>query len=241
MADLRLILLFTGIVVVLAVYAWTRYQRRPRVRKTMRAPSIDGQQPAEPDAAEIDQELARMGRLMAEPEALQEDGLVSVGDGEATVAASSSSPQSPQTVAIVQDQLLIISVMAGSDRSFEGSLLRTAFAHNGLEYHKQGIFQRLVDCDERRRPVFGVANIVQPGVFDSADLEGLSTPGITLYLQLPAPVDALAAFDDFVTTSERLAVELGGELRDEQRNILSHQALMQIREGIAEASVRVMS
>lgn len=241
MDDLRFILLLAGIVVVLAVYAWTRYQRRPRTRKTMRVPSIDGQQAAEPDAEEIDQELARMGRLMAEADTLQEEPRASVDDSELTVADSSSSVSSPQPVAIAQEQLLIISVMAGSDRSFEGGLLRAAFAHNGLEYHKQGIFQRLVDCDERRRPVFGVANIVQPGVFDSADLEGLSTPGITLYLQLPAPVDALEAFDDFVTTSERLAVELGGELRDEQQNILSHQALMQIREGISEASVHVTS
>lgn len=230
MDDLRLILLFSGIAVILAVYAWTRYQRRPRTRKTLRTPSIGGQKPNEPDAAEIDQELARMGRLMAEPDVMP--------DNQSTVADSSTA-QSPQASPVVDERLLIISVMAGADRSFEGDILCNAFAHNGLEFHNQGIFQRLVDCGERRRPVFGVANVVQPGVFESADLEGLSTPGITLYLQLPAPVDALQAFDDFVTTAERLAVELGGELRDEQQSILTHQSLMQIREDLSGASARV--
>ncbi len=231
MDDFRFILLLSGVVVVLAVYTWTRYQRRPRKRTAARTPSIGGQQPTEPDAADIEQELANMGRLMAEPDSVVEPA------EPVDMRAAESAPESPAPP-IVEKQLLVISVVAGADRSFNGAALAAAFEHNGLEFHQQGVFQRLIDCDKRRRPVFGVANIVQPGVFESGNLEGFSTPGITLYLQLPAPIDSLAAFDDFVTSAERLAVELGGELRDEQQKFLTHQALMQIRKGISKAGVR---
>ncbi len=239
MDDFRFILLLSGVVMVLAVYTWTRYQRRPRKRTAARTPSIGGQQPSEPDAADIEQELANMGRLMAEPDSVVEPA------EPVDMRAAEPAPESPapletvqRATPIVEKQLLVISVVAGADRSFDGAALGAAFEHNGLEFHRQGIFQRLVDCDERRRPVFGVANIVQPGVFESAKLQGFSTPGITLYLQLPAPIDSLAAFDDFVTSAERLAVELGGELRDEQQEFLTHQDLMQIRKGISKAGVR---
>ena len=75
---------------------------------------------------------------------------------------------------------------------------------------------------------------VWPGTFSPDDMEFFLTPGVTLFLQLPGPVDGVEAFDDFVHTAERLAVELGGELRDEKRCVLTHQALMQVRESIVK-------
>jgi cell division protein ZipA len=76
--------------------------------------------------------------------------------------------------------------------------------------------------------------MVKPGTFPVSDMEAFTTPGLTLFLQLPGPLDGVEAFDDFVNTAERLAVELGGELRDEQHCVLTHQALMQVRESIVE-------
>jgi cell division protein ZipA len=66
-------------------------------------------------------------------------------------------------------------------------------------------------------------------------MTGFSTPGVTLFLQLPCAISAVEAFDDFVKTAERLAVELGGELRDERHAVLTHQTLMLVRESIVAA------
>jgi cell division protein ZipA len=54
-----------------------------------------------------------------------------------------------------------------------------------------------------------------------------------LFLQLPGPLASVEAFDDLVKTAERLAAELGGVLRDQDHNAVTHRMLMQVRQQIA--------
>jgi cell division protein ZipA len=130
--------------------------------------------------------------------------------------------------------LLIVSVVAAQDGHFSGPALVNALEHNRLRIDEHEVYSRVTIQSGKQRPVFYVANMVKPGTFPVSDMEAFTTPGLTLFLQLPAPLDGVEAFDDFVNTAERLAVELGGELRDEQHCVLTHQALMQVRESIVE-------
>lgn len=264
MSELRIILLLLGIGVIIAVYAWTRFQqhqprRRPVLRRAVPGPARGD----EPDADEIEQELSRMERLLAEdgePD-VAESGAEKYGvetfgvetfgaeksgaeksgvekSGQKSGAVTSSPDQAPVDEARPSSQsvdgpgLVIVSVMAETGNAFAGEALSKAFQHNRLRPGEQSIYHRMVFRNSREHSVFSVANVVKPGTFPS-DMEQFSTPGLTLFLQLPAPIDDLEAFDDFVTTAERLAVELGGELRDERRQLLSHQQLMQVRDSIA--------
>jgi cell division protein ZipA len=218
MDDLRLILLLIGVGLILAVYAWTRFQQRSRARgDTHRAA---GGLRGDPDADDIEEELARMQRL--------------VQGVDAQVAAGGDPTAAPDT-----GSLQVISVVAQEGARFSGEELLRAFEHNALEYSSErGIYQRTLSGNGAQAPVFGTANLVKPGTFPALHMDEFSTPGITLFLQLPAPIDAVEAFDDFVNTAERLAVELAGVLRDERHNVLTHQALMQVRETIVEARLR---
>ena len=208
MNDLRLILLLFGAGVILTVYAWTRFQNRPR--KPVRPPdsAIRHRETDEPDEDAIEQELARMEQVMS-------------GHG----------PESSITAA---ERLLIISVVAPQGSVFSGDTLLKALQNNKLQFSDQGIYQRVTFAAGGQQTVFGIANLVKPGTFSAIDMQGFLTPGITLFLQLPAPLDPVEAFDDFVHTAERLAVELGGELQDQKQCVVTHQSLMQIREGIVE-------
>lgn len=211
MDDLRLILLLVGAGVVAAIYVWTRYQSRPvKPRSKSNTTGPAGQAGAdEPDEAAIAQELARMQQVM--------------------------SGQDIEPPVVDEALLLVVSVVAAADRHFGGDALRKAFANNDLQFGDKGIFHRFTRRHGEDVSVFGVANMVKPGDFGSGDLEGFSTPGITLFLQLPAAIDGLQAFDDFVQTAERLAVELGGQLQDQKHCVITHQALMQIRENIVSS------
>jgi cell division protein ZipA len=126
-----------------------------------------------------------------------------------------------------------VSVVAEPGHAFAGEAVAAAFQHNRLKPGEQSIYHRKVFRDGREQWVFSVANLVKPGTFPAQDMDQFSTPGLTLFLQLPAPIADLEAFDDFVNTAERLAVELGGELRDGRQQLLSHQQLMQVRDSIA--------
>ena len=67
MNDLRVILLLLGIGIIAGVYFWTRFKQRPRQVPTQRRTPVRRAAPDELDAAEIEQELTRMGQLLAEP------------------------------------------------------------------------------------------------------------------------------------------------------------------------------
>jgi len=225
MNDLRVILLLIGIAVIAGVYFWTRFKQRPRQVSTQRRTPVRRAAPDELDAAEIEQELTRMGQLLAEEE---------THDSEASPAEPASPGPDTAAEAPAGEQLVVVSVVAEPGAEFEGEALLKAFQHNKLKFGEHHIFHRVVFRDNREQPVFSVANLVKPGNFPPQDMDGFATPGLTLFLQLPGPIDAVEAFDDFVKTAERLAVELGGELRDEQRQLLTHQGLMLVRDRIAK-------
>ncbi|MFQ5642342.1 MAG: cell division protein ZipA C-terminal FtsZ-binding domain-containing protein [Thiogranum sp.] len=210
MDDLRLILLLFGAGVILAVFVWTRFQNRPRkTTADCSDPTLRQRETDEPDEEAIAQELARMEQVMS-------------GSESGRVTATNS------------ERLLIISVVAPQGGVFSGDALYKSLQNNKLQFDERGIYQRVTVSAGRQEAVFGVANLVKPGAFPAEDMRGFSTPGITLFLQLPGPLDPVEAFDDFVHTTERLAVELGGELQDQKQCVITHQALMQIREGIVE-------
>jgi len=212
MDELRLILLLVGVTVVAAIYIWSRYQSRPPKARSRPAAARAARQARddEPDAEAIEQELVRMQQAMS-------------GQVDAAPIAND------------EELLLVTSVVATAEQPFKGDALRKAFANNGVQFGEHGIFHRLTRRDGADVPVFSVANMFKPGDFGRGDLEGFTTPGITLFLQLPTVIDGLQAFDDFVHTAERLAVELGGQLQDDKHCVITHQALMQIRERIVSS------
>lgn len=230
MNELRVILLLLGIAVIAGVYVWTRFKQRPRQAPSYRRTPVRRSPSDELDAAEIEQELTRMGQLLAEQES---DGAGEPGEpGEELEEPASQGPDTAAGAA--GERLVVVSVVAEPGAEFEGEALLKAFQHNKLKFGEHHIYHRMVFRDNREQPLFGVANLVKPGSFPVQDMESFATPGLTLFLQLPGPIDAVEAFDDFVKTAERLAVELGGELRDEQHQLLTHQGLMQVRDSIAK-------
>ncbi|MDR9435451.1 MAG: cell division protein ZipA C-terminal FtsZ-binding domain-containing protein, partial [Thiohalophilus sp.] len=81
-------------------------------------------------------------------------------------------------------------------------------------------------------PVFSLANTVEPGTFDLNAIEQLQTPGLSLFMQLPAPIDSREAFELMLKTGRNLAEQLGGDLCDERRNVLTLQTIGHLKEQI---------
>lgn len=216
MSDLRLILLFVGIAVIAGIYAWGRYQGRMRLPRRRVAPSLRETPEEAPDEAVVDRELERMQQAMIDEDAA-DDAAGAVGDIE---------------------DLLVISVVSVSGEPFSGDALARAFHNNKLYFGDKSIFHRQIRQSGEDVSIFGVANLVKPGHFGDGVLNGFETRGITLFLELPAPIDGLQAFDDFVQTAERLAVELGGQLQDSHHCVITHQALMQKRELLVRSRLR---
>ena len=83
--------------------------------------------------------------------------------------------------------------------------------------------------------VFGVANMVEPGLLDPDELPDMETPGLVTFMSVPE--DSASAFrilDTMVAVSRRLARRIDATVCDETRSTLTAQAENHLREKIAD-------
>lgn len=129
------------------------------------------------------------------------------------------------------DKVLVLNVMAPKGRHYSGVVLVDAIEALGMVYGEMEIFHLYSD----NAPLFSLVNMVKPGIFDMATIDSLTTPGISLFIQLPnKQANGLEAFDIMLNVAQRLATTLGGSLCDERRNILTHSAIDYTRQQLAE-------
>ncbi len=144
------------------------------------------------------------------------------------------------------EELLILGVMAKPEAPFGGDALVAALRGQGLKYGDMGIFHRLSarqdagkdGSDER---LFSVANALEPGTFDLSDLEGLQSPGLTFFMQLPVPGDALETLDDMVLSARTVAAALGGDVKDDTMSALTGQTIEHMKQRIADYALKQLT
>jgi len=146
---------------------------------------------------------------------------------EAEKPASADNSRAP-------DEVLIINVMARKGEFFAGPELLQAMLSQGLRYGDMDIFHRHESSDGRGRILFSVANMVIPGTLDLAAMEDFTTPGISLFLSLPIASDSLSAYNLMVNTAQAIADALQGELKDEQRSVMTRQTIEHDRQRVIE-------
>jgi len=129
-----------------------------------------------------------------------------------------------------EEKLVTIHVMAAADRRFYGSELKRLFDLHGYQYGHMSIYHCQLEDDK----VFSIANMVKPGTFDEQEMQNFETPGITLFMRLPIELDSDVAFDFLMREASELAAELGGQLRDSNRNPLSEQTIQHMREDVQQ-------
>lgn len=146
-----------------------------------------------------------------------------------TKIRAESAPAPRPEESIGPELILVLTVVAHGKGLFRGKDIVRFLEGQGLCHGEMDIFHAY---SAGGRSVFSVANIVEPGIFDLRTIDSFVTPGLTLFLRLPGPAGGFAAFDAMLETARILAEGLNGEIRDERRNVLTTQAVQQIRERI---------
>ncbi|GAC1625472.1 MAG: cell division protein ZipA [Nevskia sp.] len=128
----------------------------------------------------------------------------------APVASSRVAPtvDGPPSQKIVS---LLIAEREGTQ--IHGIELHQALEAQGLQYGARQIYHRLAHGE----PVFSVASLLKPGHLDPALAEDFSTPGLTLFMVLPGPVRGSDAIRDMMATADKLARALNAEVFDSKR------------------------
>ena len=132
------------------------------------------------------------------------------------------------------DEVLIVNVMAHSGQKFAGDQLLQVLIDLKLKLGAMEIFHRHLDNDGDGPVLFSLANMVVPGTFNLAEMNRFETPGISLFLGLPVSGDSLSAYEDMIMTAKTIAETLDGELKDENRSVMTSQTIEHGRQRVIE-------
>lgn len=128
------------------------------------------------------------------------------------------------------DRIVTLFLAARAGETLHGPDIVVACEKAGLEYGHMGIFHRLDDNHPERGPIFSLANLVKPGAFDLERLHEIRTPGLSLFMTLPGPLQALDGWETMLPAAQRMAELLDAVLLDEERNALGRQRIAHLRE-----------
>ncbi len=225
MDSLRIILIVGGIALLLGIYLWDRIRSRKR-DELGRWQDI-----------EIDGAAGRSDPLLSNDNPFDDDwevvpipahrdaqadddnleglkGIVALSDEDIVGDIDSGQPQ---------EAVIILSLMAREGNTFNGMQLLDAMELCGLTHGEMGIFHYTEL--ESGKPLFSIANVLEPGSFDREHMGDIETPGLAMFMQLPAPIDGEKALLTFVQQAKRLKERLSGHLTDGQRRELTRETL----------------
>lgn len=113
-----------------------------------------------------------------------------------------------------------------------GQMILDLASELNLKHGEFGIFHRM--DDKTGKSIFSLANLVEPGSFDPANMQDFKTPGLTLFSQLPAPVDCMEAFSEMMNAAKRISYILGAELQDGSHSVMTSQSIEHERDAVLE-------
>ncbi|MDG1494939.1 MAG: cell division protein ZipA [Porticoccaceae bacterium] len=144
----------------------------------------------------------------------------------------------PAKVAPVQQQILVMHLMAPKGELLNGQQLQEAALEVGLRYGESKIFQRHLSEDGAGEVLFSMANLVNPGTFDLKTIDQMTTPGVTLFMALDDIEDPVSAFDIMIQSVDSMSAALGLSVLDETRSSITRQTIDHYRQRARDVAFR---
>lgn len=132
------------------------------------------------------------------------------------------------------EELLVINVECRDPLGFKGPELLQSILESGLRFGDMDIFHRHESMAGNGEILFSMVNGVKPGTFDLDNIDLFTTRAVSFFLGLPGPRHPKQAFDVMIAAARKLAHELNGELKDDQRSVLTAQTIEHYRQRITD-------
>lgn len=252
--SLRWALVAVGVVIIIALFLFGNpdKKRKPRAsrkrasaQQVRREPQLDSHENESSDTDEFDVD-ERQTELAIEPHAAESEnsdfsagerreprfGLDDEAPESSPKAEGSDQAKQPASDIPLPDKIITLFIKARDNHIISGVELLDVTLKSGLVFGDPGIFHRL--NEEDGKPVFSMANLTNPGTFDKTKWNTIEIRGVTMFMTLPGPKNALDAWDSMLATSRRLAELLHADLLDDQRQIFGRERSLQIKEELRE-------
>lgn len=131
-------------------------------------------------------------------------------------------------------EVIVLNVHCAGEDPFVGTRLFDSMQQNGLIYGEMDIFHRHADLSGNGKVLFSVANMMHPGTLKHDDPATFTTKGISFFMTLPCYGDAEQNFKLMLKTAQQIADDLGGNVLDDRRNLITPDRLAAYRRQIVE-------
>lgn len=195
---------------VVAPFADTEQETYERAEKDVYRPAPAFNRPAAPVASAVTVEPAPEPEV--EPEAL---------------APAVAQPVEPITK--TWQDVYVVNLMAKPNQTIAGIDLIRAVTQVGFIFGDMDIFHRYQGSSTQGEPLFSLANMVNPGTFTPDAMSEFTTPGVSIFMQLPKPGMAKNHFNMMIQAADNMKEDLDALLLDGQRQPLSLDYLVRCR------------
>lgn len=151
---------------------------------------------------------------------------------EEPVQVAEPAQELPPVEKIWQD-VYVINLMARPGHDLQGATLLSSLLALGFKFGEMDIFHRHEDLNGKGEVLFSMINMVKPGTFNPYRMEQFSTPGVSLFMQLPLRSNAAFAFEHMLQAADQLASDLDAMLTDASRSPLSDDDIARYRHELA--------
>ncbi|MDV7103254.1 cell division protein ZipA [Vibrio sp. TH_r3] len=148
------------------------------------------------------------------------------------------SSDEPEVTVEEEMQVIVINVHCSGDEPFVGTKLFDSMQQNGLFYGDMDIFHRHNDMSGTGKVLFSVANMMAPGTLKHDDPATFTTKGISFFMTLPGFGDVDQNFKLMLRTAQQIADDMGGNVLDEQRNLMTPDKLLSFKNQIRAFKAR---
>lgn len=233
-STFRWVLIIAGVAIVAGIFLFGNpdRKRKPRAsrkrvhaQRVRREPALDANE-LDSDSSDVDAAQAELAIGLPGEEGFD----TGAGSEERIEPKLDEKPKTP--IGPPPDRIVTLFLQARDNNTITGIELLDSSLKSGLVFGTHDIFHRIHEEDVD--PVFSMANLTKPGSFDKTAWNTMEIRGVTMFMTLPGPRNALDAWDSMLATSRRLAELIHADLLDDQQEVFTRQRSLQIKEELRE-------
>lgn len=152
---------------------------------------------------------------------------------EQQAEADSATPTQPSEL------IIVLFVIAQHEIGFSGTDIFEVLQDLGLVHGKKRIFHHYgLGESKTQHPIFSIANIMEPGVFNPEEADTFHSQGLALFMQLPGPFGGRVAFELMMNTAQRIADTLSGIVENDRHQPVDASVINELRQKINQFEQR---